>query len=166
MAGAASAYLARLARFGFRTDQGLADARTWREGAGLLAVLLAVLTAIWLLLEPNAHRQLAPDSSLFDWATFLTFVYLLFYTFALLFIGVSLYNLSAKRLRARNLPTGLAGLVPLAALFSGAAHWLQPRVDEYLSYWYVAGIDALLVAALVWTVLELGFRAPLDIGAP
>jgi cytochrome b561 len=155
----ASAYLAR---FGFRTDEGLVDARTWREGAGLLAIIFAVLTAIWLLLEPNAHRQLGPQSSLFDWATFLTFVYLLLYAFAVLFIGISLYNLSAKRLRARNLPTGLAGLVPLAALFSGAAHWLQPRVGEYLSYWYVLGIDALLVAALVWTVLELGFKAPLD----
>jgi cytochrome b561 len=160
MAGAASAYLAR---FGFRSDEGLIDARTWREGAGLLAAIFAVLTAIWLLLEPNAHRELQPDSPLFQWATFLTFVYLLLYAFAVLFIGISLYNLSAKRLRARNLPTGLAGLVPLAALFSGAAHWLQPRVGEYLSYWYVAGIDALLVAALVWTVWELGFRAPLEI---
>jgi cytochrome b561 len=160
MAGAALAYLAR---FGFRTDEGLADARTWREGVALLGVILAVLTAIWLLLEPNAHRELQPDSPLFEWATFLTFVYLLLYAFAVLFIGISLYNLSAKRLRARNLPTGLAGLVPLAALFSGAAHWLQPRVVEYLSYWYVVGVDALLVAALVWTVWELGFRAPLDL---
>ncbi|MGO9675581.1 MAG: hypothetical protein ACLPSF_15675, partial [Methylocella sp.] len=73
MAGAASAYLAR---FGFRTDEGRIDARTWREGAGLLAAVLAALTAIWLLLEPNAHRQLGPDTPLFDWATFLTFVYL------------------------------------------------------------------------------------------
>ena len=156
---------AYLARFGFRTDEGLIDARIWREGAGLLAIIFAVLTAIWLALEPNAHRELAPDSSLFDWATFLTFVYLLLYAFAVLFIGISLYNLSAKRLRARNLPTGLAGLVPLTTLFSGAAHWLQPRVGEYLSYWYVAGVDALLVAALVWTVWELGFKAPLEVGA-
>jgi hypothetical protein len=160
MAGAAY-----LARFGFRTDQGLIDARTWRQGAGLLAVIFAALTAIWLLVEPNAHRELQPDSSLFQWGTFLTFVYLLIYAFAVLFIGISLYNLSAKRLRARNLPAGLAGLVPLAALFAGAAHWLQPRVGEYLSYWYVVGLDALLVAAIVWTVLELGFRAPLGVGA-
>ncbi len=163
MAGAA--YVARLARFGFRTDQGVINARTWREGAALLAVIFAALTAIWLILEPNAHRELRPDTPLFLWSTFLTFVYLLIYSFAVIFTGISLYNLSAKRLRARNLPIGLAGLVPLAALFSGAAHWLQPRVDEYLSYWYVAGIDALLVAALVWTVLELGFRRPLEIGA-
>ncbi len=102
---------------------------------------------------------------MFQWRTFLTFVYLLFYAFAVLFIGISLYNLSAKRLRARKLSAGLAGLVPLAALFAGAAHWLQPRVGENLSYWYVVGLDALLVGAIVWTVLELGFRAPLGVGA-
>jgi hypothetical protein len=152
-----------IARFGFRTDEGLLDAKTWREGAALLAAILAALTAIWLFVEPNAYRQLTRESPLFEWKVFLTFVYLLFYAFAILFIGISLYNLSAKRLRARKLPTGLAGLLPLAALFSGAAHWLQPRVSEYLSYWYVAALDALLVAAIVWTVLELGFRAPLGL---
>jgi hypothetical protein len=157
MTGATSALIAR---FGFRTDNGLIDAKTWRDGAALLAVVFAALTAIWLYLQPNAYRQLTPTSPLFEWKVFLTYVYLLFYAFAVLFIGISLYNLSAKRLRARQLPTGLAGLVPLAALFSGAAHWLQPRVSEYLSYWYVASLDALLVAAIIWTALELGFRAP------
>ncbi len=160
MAGLPPAYIAR---FGFRTDEGLLDARTWREGAALLAVIFAALTAIWLFLEPNAYRELTRASPLFEWKVFLTFVYLLFYAFAVLFIGISFYNLSAKRLRARKLPTGLAGLVPLAALFSSAAHWLQPRVNEYLSYWYVAALDALLVGAIVWTLLELGFRAPLGL---
>ena len=155
-----------IARFGFRTDQGLIDAKTWREGAALLAVVFAALTAIWLFLKPNAYRQMSPTSPLFEWKVFLTaFVYLLFYAFAVLLIGISFYNLSAKRLRARKLPTGLAGLVPLVALFSGAAHWLQPRVAEYLSHWYVTALDALLVGAIVWTVLELGFRPPLDLGA-
>ncbi len=158
MAASLSAFLAR---FNFRTDQGLVDAWTWRIGVGFLLVIFAAATGIWGLVEPYAHRRLGPASSLFDWRTFLTFVYLLFYTFAILFIGISFYNLSAKRLRARKLPTGLAGLVPLAALFSGAAHWLQPRVAENLSHWYVVGIDALLVGAIVWTVLELGLRAPL-----
>lgn len=160
MAAALSAFIAR---FGFRTDQGLIDARTWREGAAFLLAILVALTTIWLFLEPYAHRELAPTSKLFDWKTFLTFVYLLFYAFAVLFIGISFYNLSAKRLRARKMPTGLAGLLPLAALFSGSAHWLQPRVNDVLSFWYVAGIDALLVGAIVWSVAELGFRAPLDV---
>ncbi|MEJ0095625.1 MAG: hypothetical protein WDN46_20130 [Methylocella sp.] len=151
------------ARFEFRTDQGRIDARTWRDGAALLLVLFAALTAIWLFLEPNAHRELSAGSRLFDWKTFATFVYLLFYSFAVLFIGISFYNLSAKRLRARNLPSGLAGLVPLAALFAGAAHWLQPRVSEDLSFWYVAALDAALAAAIVWTAVELGFLQPREI---
>jgi hypothetical protein len=46
----------------------------------------------------------------------------------------------------------LAGLLPLAALVSGAVHWLQPRVAEY-----VAGADAILVAITAWNVVELGF---------
>jgi hypothetical protein len=150
-------------RFGFRTDQGRINAKTWREGAGLLLALFAGLTAIWLVLEPNAHRELSATSKLFEWKTFATYAYLLFYTFAVLFIGISFYNLSAKRLRARDMPTGLAGLVPLAALLASAAHWLQPRVSEDLSYWYVAGLDALLVAALVWTVAQLGFVQPHEI---
>ncbi|VFU07483.1 protein of unknown function [Methylocella tundrae] len=37
----AAAWSAFIRRFGFRTDQGLLDARTWREGAGLLAVIFA-----------------------------------------------------------------------------------------------------------------------------
>ncbi len=152
--------VAFLARFGFRTDEGRVDAWTWRQGIGLLAAIFMALTAAWVAVLPYAHRELNPGSSLFDLKTFLAFVYLLCYAFAVLFIGISFYNLSAKRLRARNLPTGLAGLVPLAALFSGAAHWLQPRVSEHLSYWYVVGLDALLVGAIVWTVLELGFREP------
>ena len=57
MAGVLPAFIAR---FGFRTDEGLLDARTWREGAALLAVIFAALTAIWLYLEPNAHRELEP----------------------------------------------------------------------------------------------------------
>lgn len=160
MAGEISAFVAR---FGFRTDQGLIDGRTWREGAGWLTVIFIIVTTIWVFIEPNAHRHLEPGSSLFDWKVFLTFVYLLCYTFAVLFIGISFYNLCAKRLRARKLPSGLAGIVPLAVLFSGAAHWLQPRVSENLSHWYVLGLDALLVGAIVWTVLELGFRPPLDL---
>jgi hypothetical protein len=51
----------------------------------------------------------------------------------------------------------LAGLLPLAALVSGAVHWLQPRVAEVMPYWYVAGADAILVAITAWNVVELGF---------
>jgi len=149
-------------RFGFRTDQGRIDAKTWWQGTALLGALLAVLTLIWLLLAPFAEHDLAKTPFL-AWGTIAAFTYLLFYAFAVLLIAICHYNLSAKRWRDRGWPSGLAGLLPLAALLSGAAHWLQPRVSEVISYWYVVGTDACLLAIIVWNVAELGFsqgRAP------
>ncbi len=143
------------ARFLFRSDQGRIDARTWRRGTALLLAILAVLTAIWLPLEPLTHRDLA-TTPFFAWATIAAFAYLVLYAFAVILIGISHYNLSAKRWRDRGWSGALAGLLPLFALFSGAAHWLQPRVAEDVSYWYVAGADAALAAIIVWNVVELG----------
>jgi uncharacterized membrane protein YhaH (DUF805 family) len=146
-------------RYGFRTDQGRIDARTWRQGTAFLAALLAVLTLIWFLLAPLAQHDLSKMPFL-AWGTIAAFVYLLFYAFAVLLIAICHYNLSAKRWRDRGWPSGLAGLLPLAALLSGAAHWLQPRVAEAVSYWYVAGVDACLIAIIAWNVVELGFGRP------
>ncbi len=89
--------------------------------------------------------------------TILAYSYLILFAFAVLFIAISFSNLSAKRLRARGLPTGLAGLVPLLALLAGAAHWLQPQVPDVIAIWYVVGLDVLLAAAVAWSVAALGF---------
>ncbi|HUB64415.1 MAG TPA: hypothetical protein VL996_08215 [Methylocella sp.] len=145
-------------RFGFRTDQGRIDAKIWRQGTAFLGVPLGVLTSIWFLLAPLTQHDLARTPFL-AWGTIAAFAYLLFYAFAVLLIAICHYNLSAKRWRDRGwrAPGGLAGLLPLAALMSGAAHWLQPRVAEIIPYWYVAGVDATLVAIIAWNMLELGF---------
>ena len=145
-------------RFGFRTDQGRTDAKTWRQGSAFLCVLLAVLTLVWFLLAPFAHRDLASTPFL-AWGTVAAFVYLMFYAFAIFLIAICHYNLSAKRWRDLGWrgPGALAGLLPLCALLSGAVHWLQPRVADVLPFWYVAGVDAALLAIIVWNVLELGF---------
>jgi uncharacterized membrane protein YhaH (DUF805 family) len=148
--------------FLFRADQGRIDAKTWRQGTAMLVAILAVLTAIWLVVSPFAQRDLA-STAFFAWATLATFVYLLVYAFAILLIAVSHYNLSAKRWRDRGRPAGLAGLLPFFALLSGAAHWLQPRVPEDVSSLYVVGIDVLLAGIIVWNGVELGLcrgRAP------
>jgi uncharacterized membrane protein YhaH (DUF805 family) len=145
-----------VAGFGFRTDQGRIEAKTWWQGSALLCALLAVLTLIWFLLEPFTHRDLASTPFL-AWPTLAAFVYLLFYAFAVLLIAVCYYNLSAKRWRDRGWPGALAGLLPLFALISGAANWLQPRVAEVLPYGYVALSDAVLAAIIAWNVVELGF---------
>jgi uncharacterized membrane protein HdeD (DUF308 family) len=160
-----AATLAELAgRFGFRTDQGRIDAKTWRLGTAFLGAPLAALTLIWFFLAPLAHHDLATTPFL-AWCTIAAFVYLLVYAFAILLAAICHYNLSAKRWRDRGwrFPEALAGLLPLSALASGAAHWLQPRVSEVMPYWYVAGLDAALAVIIVWNVAELGFfgtRAP------
>ena len=156
----ASPFAAFLQDCGFRTQDGVVDAWTWRKGVGFLTIVFIALTTLWSLIEPHAHRQMTPQTPLFDWRVFAAYAYLLAYALAVLFIGISLYNISAKRLRARRLPTGLAGVVPLATLLAGAARWLQPRVADAMSSWWVVGFDAALVGAIVWTVLELGFREP------
>lgn len=144
----------------FQTAEGRIDARTWRQATALLGAVLGALTAIWLLLSPYAHRDLA-STQFIALPTLVAFVYLLLYAFAVILIAISHYNLSAKRWRDRGwrFPGALAGLLPLAALVSGAAHWMQPRVAEVIPYAYVAGIDLLLVAIVVWNLVELGFSA-------
>lgn len=149
-------------RFGFRTDQGRIDAGTWWQGTAFLGVPLFVLTLIWFILAPFTRHDLASTPFL-DWRTIAAFVYLLFYAFAVLLIAICYYNLSAKRWRDRGwpFPGALAGLLPLAALVSGAAQWLQPRVAEVISHWYVAGADAALALILAWNLVELGLRPSL-----
>ena len=144
-------------RFLFRTDQGTVARRDWWRGAAILAAPLLVLTAGWKLLEPFANRSL-DERNLVDAMTIVTYVYLIVYAFVVLLIAVSFFNLSAKRLRARRLPPGLAGLPPLAALCAGAAHWLHPRVSEVMPFAIVAGLDLALAASLLWIVFELGLR--------
>lgn len=146
--------------FLFRTDQGRIDAGTWWRASAGLAAILALLTAIWIYLAPSAHRDLDTTPFL-AWWTLVAYVYLLLYSFAVLLIAICHYNLSAKRWRDRDRPAAFAGLLPLAALVSGAAHWMQPRVAEFIPYWYVLGADLLLAGIVVWTVLELGFDRPL-----
>jgi uncharacterized membrane protein YhaH (DUF805 family) len=145
--------------FLFRSDQGRIGTRTWWLGSAGLGATLAVLTALWVGLEPSAHRDLGTTSFL-DWWTLAAYVYLLFYALAVLLIAICYTNLSAKRWRDRGRPASLAGLLPLAALVSGAVHWLQPRVAESIPHWYVLGTDLLLAAIIVWTVIELGFDRP------
>lgn len=143
--------------FLFRSDQGRIGAPVWRRNALTLAMITVVLTIGWRLMAPYTHHDLK-TTAFFAPLTIAAFVYLLLYAFAVLFLAISFTNLSAKRLRDRGEPTGLGGLVPLLALFAGAAHWLQPQVSDVISVWYVVGIDVALAAAAIWTIVDLGFR--------
>ncbi len=149
--------------FLYRTDQGRIDRATWARGAAGLAAVLVPLTLIWLALTPYTAHDLA-TSPLFVPQTVAAYAYLIVYAIAVLLICASWVNLSAKRFRDldRPAPLGLAGLLPLAALLAGAAHWLQPRVAEVMPRWYVTIFDVILVAVAVWSLLELGYRRAAD----
>ena len=144
--------------FLFRTDQGVVSRRDWRRGVLILGAPLAALTLGWQFLAPYANRGL-DQRKLIDAMTIVTFSYLIVFALAVLLIAVCFVMLTIKRLRARGRPTGLAGLLPLASLIAGAAHWLQPRVTESMPWGIVVACDVALLAALVWMVFELGIRA-------
>lgn len=149
--------------FLYRTDQGRIDRATWAKGAAGLAAVLVPLTLVWQLLAPYTAHDLA-TSPLFVPQTVAAYAYLIFYAIAVLLVAASWVNLSAKRFRDSNRPAplGLAGLLPLAALLTGAAHWLQPRVAEVMPRWHVTIVDVVLVAVAVWSLLELGCRRGAD----
>jgi uncharacterized membrane protein YhaH (DUF805 family) len=145
------------AHFLFQAEAGTVDAPTWRYHAGWMAAALIAATAIWRLLAPYAHHDLA-TSAFLPPLTIVAFVYLLVFSFFVLLIAISFYFLSAKRLRDRGEPTALAGLLPFLALVSGSLHFLQPQVPDVIAIWYVVGVDILLVAAGLWMTIDLGFR--------
>ena len=147
--------------FLFRRDEGVIERGVWWRGSIFLAVCLALLTAIWMEISTFAYEAQGPAArtELFDPNIFAAYAYLIFFGFCVLLISICHYNLSAKRWRARGKPPAFAGLLPLLALFSGAAHWLYPRVSESMPYWTVSITDAVLVVVIVWNVVELGLLA-------
>ena len=146
-------------RFLYRSDQGQIDRSTWWRAQAPLALALAALTLVWLAVAPYAHRSLA-ETKLIDAAAIGAYTYLIAYAFAVLVLLVCSYCVSAKRLRDRGLPAGLAGALPLAALLYGALNWTQQQEGGMFPVWIVwAGLVALgLVAA--WTIYELGIAGP------
>ena len=144
--------------FLFRTDQGVIDRATWRKGMAVVLVPILALSAVWIALEPSAMR--GPDlASGFDPWTAIAFLYLLLYSFAVIIAAICFYNLSAKRFRARGRPAALAGLLPFSLFVTGAAFWLTPRSEGYVSPAFAYLLAALTLAIIVWTVSDLGLAA-------
>ncbi len=144
--------------FLFRTDQGEISRAIWWRGTIALGVVLTALTGIWLVIGSFAYEAQTAEAraDLFDAGVFAAYAYLTFFGVCVMLIGVSHYNLSAKRWRARGRAPALAGLLPLFALLSGAAHWLYPRVTESMPYWSVVLTDVCLVAVIIWNLVDLG----------
>ena len=144
------------ARFLFRNEEGVIDAPTWRFHAGWLLALALALTALWLVLKPFTHHDLATSAFIAP-MTVLAFAYLVAYSFALLLIAVCYVMLTIKRLRDRAAPPALAALVPLLLLFAAALHFMHAEAPDVILTAYVVVLDIALIAAVTWTVVDLGF---------
>lgn len=141
--------------FLFRRDEGVVSRSIWWRGTlALLAPLLA-LTLVWLMIGAGAHTGFDASQAVIA-RTGLTYLYLLVFAAAILLIAICQYNISAKRFRARGRLPGLAGILPLAALLTGAVHWLAPRMDGALPGWAVAGVDVAMLVVVAWNVVDLG----------
>lgn len=143
-------------RFLYRTDAGRIARATWARGALPLLLAFSALTAVLRQALRFTNRPLG-ERAFIDGSTIAAHVYIVVYAAAALLIAISWVNLSAKRFRDRGRPAplALAGLLPLAAFVAGAAHWLQPRVAEVMPRWSVTTLDALALAALIWTIAEM-----------
>lgn len=142
-------------RFLYRSEDGEIGRRLWWLGLVPLASLMTAMTFVWLALLPYAGRGL-DERAFLDPLTAAAYVFLTLYAFAILLTSVCFVLLSMKRLRARGRPVGLAGLPPLAALLTGAAHWLEPQMSGAFPLRAVYACDATLVLILVWAILDMG----------
>jgi uncharacterized membrane protein YhaH (DUF805 family) len=141
-------------QFLYRTDAGQIDARTWWRGALPLAAIVIVLTLLLVFIFPYTEHDLT-RSPLLSATALGANLYVIFYSFLLILIGICYYNLSAKRWRDLKRPPALAGLVPFCALLAGAAHWLAARSSEIVPQAVPLAADICFVLVLIWNVAEL-----------
>lgn len=147
--------------FLYREDQGEVSKSLWWAGTWPLAVVLLVLTLIWLGIAPdplhaskNTFLSLRMQSIL----QLFTYGYLLIYGIAAMLIAISHTFLSMKRLRALRQPTGFGGLLPFTVLLVGAVTWLQPRLGDEMPVWSAGLADGVLVAVILLMIYDLGIK--------
>ena len=148
-------------RFLYRQGEGSIDARQWWAASWPPAAIVVALTLAWLIVAPREARDLGHEK-LIDWSIAATYAYLMIYVFVLFLCAIAEYFVCAKRFADRGRPTALAGVAPFAIFLAGAANWYQPRSEGTMPPWLTLVFDAAALAALAWTVAELGFGA----GAP
>ena len=148
--------------FLFQQEKGEIDRAAWTRYAASMAGLIFLLTLPWLWLRHHIVHDLAVDP-LFAPKIFLAYFYAVLYGLALMLIGASYMNLSAKRFRAKGWrnPLGWASLVPLVAFLTGALR-LAPILSSFLApyapTWAIWGAEAAFMGVACWTAWELGVK--------
>jgi uncharacterized membrane protein YhaH (DUF805 family) len=143
-------------RFLYRQGEGAIDRREWRSASGPPIAIALAMTFIWLVIAPRQARDLSREG-LIDFGVIATYAYLIVYAFALMLCAVAEYFVSAKRFADRGRPPALAGLAPFSLFVAAAANWYQPRSEGTMPPWLTWGFDAVALAVLIWTIVELGF---------
>ena len=146
------------ARFAFlyRQAEGRVDAPTWRRAALAPVALAALMTLVWIAIAPAGPRDMATEP-FFDWRSVAIFSYFLAYVLVLLLCAVAYYFVSAKRFADLGLAQEWAGLALMALFLAGAGHWYQPRSEGAMPQWAAWLLDALALAAALWTAARLAY---------
>ena len=145
-------------RFLFQQGEGSIDRRTWLRGIAAILVPLLALTALWVAVSGSAEAPITNNQPQANAGTAFTHIYLVVYALAVLLGAVCYYNLTAKRLIARSKPPALAGLLPLAALLTGATFWMLPRIGDALPGWTGFAMSGVTFGLFLWNIVELGLR--------
>ena len=143
-------------RFLYREDRGRISRGVWWRGILPLAGFVIVATVIWEVVKPYAAPDLATQP-LMDVAVVLAYLVLAVYAFAMILAAVCYYNVCAKRFRDRGRRGLWAAALPLAVLLTGALDWFIPRSMGDVPAWWGAVASVVLLALLVWNVIDLGF---------
>ena len=139
----------------YRDADGTLGPAEWVRASALPIGVALAMTALAYAISPGP-RDLATQP-FFSVSIVAVHAYLMVYGFALIFLAVMQYFVSAKRFRDLGRAPGLAGLLPLALLLAGAAAWFQPRSEGAMPEWAVWPFYALALAVVVGNVAVLGF---------
>lgn len=143
-------------RFLYRDIEGTIGPGLWARASALPVGAALFLTLIAWGVAPSGPRDLG-SQPFFSLGIVAVHAYLMLYGFALFFLAVVQYFVSAKRYRDLGKSPTWAGLAPFVLLIASAANWFQPRSEGAMPVWAVYPFDAVAIAAIVWSVVELGF---------
>ena len=142
-------------RFLYREAERPIGPGLWARASALPVGAALAMTAIAWVIAPGP-RDLA-SQPFFSVSIVAVHAYLLVYGFALMFLSVMQYFVSAKRFLDLGKPTAWAGLAPFALLLAGAAVWFQPRSEGLMPEWALYPSYGFALAVIVWNVAVLGF---------